>query len=103
MATWIVRARSAAELSNEMRVEEAWVEAQLKDLRDVGLLDQSGDTQAAYRYSPKSAELERAVTSVAQAYLLHRVRVIEMIYSKPSGMIRDFADAFKLRKEPPHG
>ena len=43
------------------------------------------------------------VTLVAQAYLLHRVSVIEAIYGSPNASIRAFSDAFRFRREPPNG
>ena len=102
------RSWSIDALSSELRVDPAWVDAQMAYLCQHGFLSTSPGTQAAgnqarssgqneFRYSPRSEELEQAVTTVAQAYLLHRVSVIELIYGKPQKGIQAFADAFKLR------
>jgi hypothetical protein len=88
----------------ELRVEPAWANQQLTALAENGLLvSQVAPGQPAFRFSPRTPELEQAVTAVAQDYLLHRVSVIEFIYSRPSDTIRAFADAFRLRKDPPRG
>ena len=94
---------SPDDLAREMRVEPWWAQAELLNLCQRGLVEKLGDSPPRYRYQPRADELERAVTDVAQAFLLHRVRVIEVIYRQPSEQIRAFADAFRLRKEPDRG
>jgi hypothetical protein len=91
-------------LSSELRVEPDWAHAQLILFCDIGLVRSDDSTaQNTFTYQPARDELRDAVTAVAQAYLLHRVSIIELIYSKPPQSIRAFADAFKFRKEPPRG
>lgn len=97
------RSWSAAELGRELRVQESWAAAELQELCDQRLLIKVAAPEPRYEYRPATAELEEAVTAVAQAYLLHRVSVIETVYSRSTETIRAFADAFKLRKEPPSG
>jgi predicted transcriptional regulator len=97
------------DIAREMRVEPSWAQGELLNLSNRGLVEKSSDssteggTSPRYKYQPRTSELERAVTDVAQAYLLQRVRLIEEIYRQPSEHIRAFADAFRLRKEPDHG
>lgn len=98
------RAWTVEGLARELRVEPKWARSQLIQFCDIGLVrldESSGET--TYAYNPIREELREQVTAVAQAYLLHRVSVIEAIYSKPPQSIRAFADAFKFRKEPPRG
>jgi hypothetical protein len=52
-----------------------------------------------FRYSPGSEELGRCVQGATLAYRQQRIRVIELIFSKPHDALRHFADAFKLRKQ----
>jgi hypothetical protein len=52
----------------------------------------------AYRYQPESADLAIAVDQLADAYRGHLVAITEMIHAKPSRHVRDFANAFRLRK-----
>ena len=51
-----------------------------------------------YRYGCASVELERMVDRLAEVYAHHLIPVTNMIHTKPS-RIREFADAFKLRKD----
>jgi len=50
-----------------------------------------------YRYGPASGELADAVDQLAEAYARHLVQVTEIIHSKPSRVVRDFANAFRIR------
>ena len=89
--------------AREMRLDSTWAQRELLNLCERGLLEKASEDPVRYRYLPRSSELERAVTEVAQAYLLHRVTLVEEIYRQPSEHIRAFADAFRLRKEPGRG
>jgi hypothetical protein len=53
---------------------------------------------AGYRYAP-SEELVQVVNQLAEAYSHHLVEVTRMIHTKPPASIRQFADAFRFRKE----
>lgn len=55
-------------------------------------------TDATYRYAPATPEIADAVDQLAIAYRRHLVAVTEIIHSKPSRNVRDFANAFRLRK-----
>jgi hypothetical protein len=67
----------------------------LEQLRADGLIRLTGDR---YRYSPPSAEVEQAVDDLAESYAKYRVAVIGLIFSKPSEQVRDFPEAFRLRR-----
>jgi hypothetical protein len=90
---------SAEQIAREMRVELVWAQAQLVSFCERGLVERLGEGSTEFRYRPRTPELEKAVTELARAAVLHRVRLIELIYSRPSDHLRAFADAFKLRKE----
>jgi hypothetical protein len=51
-----------------------------------------------YRYGPPSADVERAIDELAESYAKYRVAVIGLIFSKPSEHVRDFPEAFRLRR-----
>jgi predicted transcriptional regulator len=89
---------SAEELGRELRIEPAWARTQLQVLCEKGLLD-CDEQNKVFSYRPRSPELDRGAAAVAQAYLLHRVSIVELIYSQPNPTIRAFADAFKLRRD----
>jgi hypothetical protein len=67
----------------------------LEQLRADGLL---GRDDGRYRYTPPSAEVERAIDDLAESYAKYRVAVIGLIFSKPSEQVRDFPEAFRLRR-----
>jgi hypothetical protein len=97
------QAWSAVELARELRVDPAWAEAQMCYLHEKQLIELSAASDPVYRYCPATPELEATVTALTQAYLVHRVSVIELIYDKPPEALRALADAFRIRKKPPHG
>lgn len=51
-----------------------------------------------YRYGPASPEAARAVQLLDRLYIERRVTIITLIFSKPIDTIKDFADAFRIRK-----
>ena len=96
---------TASELAQQLRIDVAWVDAQLRALVAGGLasVDDAGPGGAGpgFRYAPRTAELGATVDELARAYADRRVTVIGLIFSKPVDKIRSFADAFRLRKERP--
>jgi len=60
-----------------------------------GFFTPSGD---GYRYAPESSQLGEIVDRLAIAYSRHLVAVTQMIHSKPSQNLRDFVEAFRIRK-----
>jgi hypothetical protein len=56
-------------------------------------------TSGRFRYAPATAQLEAAVDELAVAYSEQLVTVTHLIHSKPGGSVRQFAEAFDLRKE----
>lgn len=46
-----------------------------------------------------SREIDAVVEQLERFYGTHRTRIIGMIFDKPAGPVRDFADAFRLRKD----
>jgi hypothetical protein len=51
-----------------------------------------------YRYQCRTVALQGVVDRVADFYARHLIPVTHLIHTKP-GRIREFAEAFKLRKE----
>ena len=69
----------------------------LRTLAERGFFTEDGGD---YRYDPASAELADAVDQLAVSYGHHLVAVTQLIHAKPSRNVRDFANAFRLRKPP---
>jgi hypothetical protein len=67
----------------------------LEQLSADGLL---GASEGRYRYSPPSPAVERAIDDLAESYAKYRVAVIGLIFSKPSEHVRNFPEAFRVRR-----
>ena len=93
------RGWSAADVAQELRIETGWVDEQFHVMSAKGLLGSDPADPSRCRFAPKSPDLDRAVTELAKAYADRRVTVIGLIFSKPLDKIRDFADAFRFRKD----
>lgn len=100
------RAWTAGDLAREMRIDPAWVDAQLRSMTGKGFFEIAADEPAQparFRFAPRTPGHDRAVADLAQAYADRRVSVIGLIFSKPVDKLRSFADAFRLRKGPTDG
>lgn len=90
---------TAAEVAEELRIDDAWAASQLEELVAGGFLKR--DDQG-FRYAPRE-ELAAGVAELEAAYRDRRVSLITLIFSKPVDKVRLFADAFRLRKDPEDG
>ena len=93
---------SAEELCRKLCVDERWVQHQLGDLAQRGLVVGTG-TPARFKYAAATAALNSAVAELARHYAERRVAVIELIYARPTDPLQDFANAFRFRKEQSDG
>ena len=91
------RSWSAAAVGRELRIDAEQAAWSLSRLADDGLLD--GDEDAGYRFEPRLRRKASAVDALAGLYPTYRVAIISLIFSKPSGPMQDFSDAFRLREE----
>lgn len=89
------RAWTAEAAGRRLYVSTAVAASIVERLRERGFLACSGDT---YRYAPESDALAQAVEQLAEAYSRHLVAVTNLVHAKPTRGVRDFADAFRLRK-----
>jgi len=94
------RVWSAAQLSEQMRVDAEWTGRELLELARRGLVRQCEGDPPLYVYEAANAN-HGIVEEVADTYAQRRVSVISLIFAKPSDPIQSFADAFKLRKKEP--
>lgn len=91
------RAWSATAVGRELRIDQEQAGWVLSRLAADGLL--GGDEEAGYRFEPRLRRKASAVDALAGLYPTYRVAIISLIFSKPSGPMRDFSDAFRLREE----
>lgn len=54
--------------------------------------------EGLYRYACQSSDLQNMIDRLATAYARHLIPVTNMIHAKPR-RIREFADAFKFRRD----
>jgi hypothetical protein len=87
---------SAPEVARELRIDGDQAAGILARLSRTGLLRAE---QESYRYQPRSEKLAEAVATLARLYPAYRVAIVSEIYARPSGPIRDFSDAFRIRNE----
>ncbi|MEO6002074.1 MAG: hypothetical protein ABIZ04_25100 [Opitutus sp.] len=88
---------SAAEVNSQIRSQESSVSKWLTVLASIGLVARVAETDR-YKFAASSAGIEQQTAALAQLYKDFRVRIIELIYSRPGSQLRDFSNAFNLRK-----
>lgn len=72
----------------------------LTALASRGLLKNSHhDDCSFYQYGATSPELESQLGRLLELYRQRPVTMIRMVYERPRSSLRDFSNAFKLRKD----
>jgi hypothetical protein len=88
----------AKEAGSRLYIPEKRAEELLQELTQAGMFRSDGDPQT-YRFLPASAELGELIEKLAEVYAKQIVVVTNLIHSKSSSQVQQFADAFKLRKD----
>jgi hypothetical protein len=91
------------DLGRELRINPAFAAAELADLASGGLIAALPDAPSRYHYAPRTPDLDAGARELAVAYVSRRVTVIQLIFAKPPDPVRNFADAFKFRKDDSRG
>jgi hypothetical protein len=91
-ATW-----DAAEVSRELRIDAGSAATILGDLAARGFLEPAPESPGRYRFAA-APQLHAILPELAAAYRERRVAVITLIFSKPPDPLRQFAEAFRLKK-----
>lgn len=86
---------SAREINERLRSQETSINKWLETLVALGLAVRSAER---FRFAPASEALARDAAAVAEAYRERRLKVIELIFSKPNENLLNFVRAFDLRK-----
>jgi len=89
---------SVQDVSDEMRSTPVSIAGRLASLRSLGFLIKREGTPPTYQYEPKTAELDQIAQELADAYHVHRYKVIDLIFA-PTKRARPFAEAFRLKKD----
>ncbi len=83
-------------IRKEMRSSLSSASQQLTSLTEKGLLRCEGNN---YSYGPSSAELDNKVKKLHQLYHEMPVAVVTCIYERPTEKLKNFSDAFKIKKD----
>jgi hypothetical protein len=84
-------------LTRELRASELIVREALAGFRTAGLIAEDGN--GAVKYAPASHYLDRLVGDLAAAYVTRPLAVSREIYAADAAKIKNFADAFRFRKD----
>jgi hypothetical protein len=87
------------ELASRLYIPTEKVNGLLRDLVRMQLVAESQTDPPKYSYFPRSEEQNQLMHSIDTAYRRDLVRISTMIHSKASSAVREFARAFRFRKE----
>lgn len=91
------RAWRMKELVSELRASDSVIAGELPSLIAANLVAET--EPGTFRYCPGSADLDLAMESLAKVYREFPVTVVRHIALTPNRGLKQFADAFKFRKE----
>jgi hypothetical protein len=86
-------------VSRRLYISEQAASQVVMQLRETGIVEATANG-AAYRYAPRNDALRSLLDRLATFYATHLIEVTQLIHSRTERAARQFADAFKLRKEP---
>ncbi len=89
---------SVEEMARALYLSAEQTQNLLQDLAQRNLLLPSGNAQQ-YCYLPNSKERDELLEAVDRAYRRELIRISRMIHSKASPAVREFARAFRLKKD----
>ena len=86
---------SSEDMAKSLYIGAGLAESILKDLARKGLVTTEG---ASFYYQPEPRR-DLLVGSIEVTYRRELIRISRLIHTKPSAAIRDFARAFRLKKD----
>jgi hypothetical protein len=89
----------AEELAHALYVSEEIGEQILRDLSNRSLITAIPGQPGLFAINCPSAEKEQMLESLDRTYRRELIRVTRMIHSKASPAVRDFARAFRFKRE----
>lgn len=87
------------ELASRLYVPPEKITELLRDLIRQQLVQQIAGTPPRYSYLPRSEEQNEWMYKVDVAYRREMVRISTMLHSKTSSSVREFARAFRIKKD----
>lgn len=89
----------AAGAARELGISETTARRALDHLAAHNLFDLRVTGAVRYQFRPGTPELAEAAHGLAAAYRANPVAVINRVAAAPRRSVRDFADAFRIRKD----
>ena len=90
---------SAEELAKRLYVDPKAAQTVFRDLSRQNLISSSPDPPEEFFYESISEENDRVIAAVQAKYRTEIVAISNMIHRNVSSAVRDFADAFRFKKE----
>jgi len=90
---------SAGDLGNRLYVPPEVANQVLQGLTAQQLIVSTGGSGDQYFYQSKSADTDRLLEQVESAYRRETIRIARMVHSKLFPGVREFARAFRLKKD----
>ncbi|MGH9616243.1 MAG: hypothetical protein ACRD28_05815 [Acidobacteriaceae bacterium] len=87
------------ELASRLYIPPEKVSDVLRDLVRLQLIAESQTPVAKYSYFPRSEEQNEMMRRIDEVYRRDLVRISNMIHSKAPSGVREFARAFRFKKE----
>ncbi len=87
------------DLASRLYIPQEQVRAVLRDLIRLQILQEIPGEPQRYSYRPRSEEQDELMCRIDRAYRSDLVRVSTMIHSKASSPVREFAKAFRFKKD----
>lgn len=88
----------AATMAREVGIADAAAQKALEQLARGNLLDIRITGDVRYQFKPGTPELESQAGMFAAAYRRNPADVVRLVVSSLPGNLRDFADAFRIRR-----
>jgi len=93
----------AQDLANTLKIDATWAKQQMEKFATRGILTRVAGAEPCFTYLPSTPGRDAIIKLVADAYATHRVRVVSLIFSKPTSNLKSFADAFRIRRDKTDG
>lgn len=90
---------SVENLTKRLYITKERVQLVLADLIREGLVTVVAGVPESYGYNPLSIEQDQLIAAVDVTYRRELVRIANLIHSQPPSSVRDFARAFRFKKD----
>ncbi|HTX77365.1 MAG TPA: hypothetical protein VMD29_14235 [Terracidiphilus sp.] len=87
------------DLASRLYIPPEQVRQVLRDLIRLQIVQGTSDSPVRYSYLPRSQEQDDLMHKIDHAYRHDLVRISTMIHSKASSPVREFAKAFRFKKD----